>query len=181
MLSTVPAAFFSSPDSMLGNPFPFSSNGSTPGDCSELFLATVDESKELNPNPVNNNFNSDDPNPSIISVVDERKRRRMISNRESARRSRIRKQKHLENLRNQVNQLRVENRALMNRLHSVLYHYQSVQRENDQLRSEYSVLRQNLSNIRQILMLRQLQQFTSAWPCNNINTTEQTISPLVTT
>lgn len=107
-------------------------------------------------------------------VVDERKRRRMMSNRESARRSRMRKQKHLENLRNQVNRFRVENRELTTRLRFVLYHFQRVRTENLRLRSEYAVLQQKLSDIRQLLLLRQLQQQFSptAWPCN----TEQTPS-----
>ncbi|KAJ9177399.1 hypothetical protein P3X46_012621 [Hevea brasiliensis] len=198
MLSAVPAAFFSSPDSMLGNPFPSLSNGFKLWDYSDLFAATDDppspkpvvlssvsdkpnEPNRSDSNPTNSNSNSDDPNQSTVSVVDERKLRRMISNRESARRSRMRKQRHLENLRNQVNRLRIENRELTNRLRLVLYNCQGEQRENDRLRSEHRMLRQKLLNIRQILMFRQLQQFTSAWPSNDIITTEQTPSSLMTT
>ncbi|CAL9002091.1 unnamed protein product [Prunus brigantina] len=110
---------------------------------------------------------NDAPN-RAVSVVDERKRRRMISNRESARRSRMRKQKHLENLRNQVNRLRVENRELKNRLSYVLYHFQRVRTDNDRLQSEHVLLRQKLSDIRQILVYRQLQHMSSAWPCNTV-------------
>lgn len=104
------------------------------------------------------------------SVVDERKRRRMISNRESARRSRMRKQKHLENLRNQVNRLRVENRELTNRLRFVTYHVQRVRTDNARHRAEQALLRQNLYDIRQILLFRQLQQLPPAtWPpCNTV-------------
>lgn len=114
------------------------------------------------------------------SVVDERKRRRMISNRESARRSRMRKQKHLENLRNQVNRLRVGNRELTNRVRLVTHHYQLVRNENEQLRSESVILRQRLWDIRQVLLVRQLhqqQQLTaSAWPRNNFTSiNEETI------
>ncbi|KAJ9170536.1 hypothetical protein P3X46_018637 [Hevea brasiliensis] len=182
--TAIPAGFFSSADSILGNPFPSFENGYTPPwDCSDLFAATdpqstkpivsssgsddPNEPNRSNQNPANSNCSSDEQKPTTVSVIDERKRRRMISNRESARRSRMRKQRHLENLRNQVNQLRIQNRELSNRLRFVVYHCHSVRRENDQLRSEHSILRQKLSNIRQILMFRQLQQFTSAWPCNN--------------
>lgn len=105
-----------------------------------------------------------------VSVVDERKRRRMISNRESARRSRMRKQRHLENLRNQVNKLRIENRELNNRFRFVMYHFQRVRTDNDRLRDEHTMLRQKLSDIRQILVFRQLQHMSSAWPCNSVIT-----------
>ncbi|EEF28805.1 basic leucine zipper 4 [Ricinus communis] len=201
MLSTVSASFLS-PDSMIGNPFASFESGFTPwDDCSQFFENNLDsqysstkaagstsgseepnEPNRSDPTPANSNSSSDqEPNQrTVASVIDERKRRRMISNRESARRSRMRKQKHLENLRNQVNRLRVENREMTNRLRFVLYHWQSVRRENDQLRSEHSMLRQKLSNIRQILMFRQLQQFTSAWPCNNTVTTEQIPPSLIT-
>ncbi|XVF17489.1 hypothetical protein REPUB_Repub10bG0127100 [Reevesia pubescens] len=165
--------------SMLYNdPFPTFETGFTPwDDCSELFSANQaigpaksgTGSDEPNQNQTNSNSGLDEPNKSKpVSVIDERKRRRMISNRESARRSRMRKQKHLENLRNQVNRLRLENRELTNRLRLVLYHCHCVRTDNDRLQSEFSMLQQKLSNIRQILLLKQLQQFSSAWPCNNV-------------
>ncbi|KAK6287724.1 hypothetical protein POUND7_013903 [Theobroma cacao] len=104
----------------------------------------------------------------------------MISNRESARRSRMRKQKHLENLRNQVNRLRIENRELTNRLRFVLYHCHRVRTDNDRLRSEYSMLQQKFWDIRQILLFKQLQQFSSAWPCNNVTAMSEQTPPLIT-
>ncbi|CAN1191353.1 bZIP transcription factor 44 [Linum perenne] len=105
----------------------------------------------------------------VTSVVDERKRRRMVSNRESARRSRMRKQKHLENLRNRVNRLRVENRELSDRFRFVSYHLNRVRADTDRLRSEHLMLRHKLANaVRRILMFRQLSS-AAAWPCNNIN------------
>nr|XP_043634955.1 basic leucine zipper 4 [Erigeron canadensis] len=104
-----------------------------------------------------------------VNPIDERKRRRMISNRESARRSRMRKQKHLENLRNQVNRHKTGNREIMNRLRFVSHHAQALRHENEQLRSESVMLRQKLWDIRQVLLVRQLQNqlIPSAWPCNN--------------
>nr|XP_009804217.1 PREDICTED: G-box-binding factor 1-like [Nicotiana sylvestris] len=117
------------------------------------------------------NMNNDSPNSgSDILVINERKRKRMISNRESARRSRMRKQKHLDNLRNQANRHKVANRDLTNRVHLVTSHCQLVQRNNEMLRTESVLLQQRLENIREILLARQLQQqlyHSSAWPCNN--------------
>ncbi|KAE8704100.1 phytosulfokines 3-like [Hibiscus syriacus] len=122
-------------------------------------------SSEANQNQTqtHSNFNSGlDESNQTVSIIDERKRRRMVSNRESARRSRMSKQRHLENLRNQANQLRIENQQLSNRLRFLLYHSHRVRTENDRLRSEYSVLRQKLSDIHQILLFKQLQQFPSS-------------------
>ncbi|XP_047312466.1 bZIP transcription factor 11-like [Impatiens glandulifera] len=92
------------------------------------------------------------------SVLDERRLKRMISNRDSARRSRERKQKHLDNLSDQMNRLRTEKKELANRLQSVLHQTVFVRRENDRFRSESVRLRENLWALRQILMVQELQQ-----------------------
>ncbi|KAK4366359.1 hypothetical protein RND71_014239 [Anisodus tanguticus] len=112
-------------------------------------------SDKSKPDSPNSSFGSDEPNlnndsPNSVSddlAINERKRKRMISNCESARRSRMRKQKHLENLRNQGNRLKVENRDLTNRVHLVTGHCQLVQRNNDMLRTESILLQQRLENI----------------------------------
>ncbi|MCD9639180.1 hypothetical protein HAX54_023556 [Datura stramonium] len=83
--------------------------------------------------------------------LEERKRRRKISNRESARRSRFRKKKHLNNLTDQVNQLKVENRELKNRLCVATHHCQAAQSETDRLILESIVLQQQLAGLCQIL------------------------------
>lgn len=109
------------------------------------------------PKTNNSNSGSDDGSPVVVNPVDERKRRRMISNRESARRSRMRKQKHLENLRNQVNRHKTGNRELMNRLRYISQHGQILRQENERLRLESIVLRRKLWDIHQVLLVRQLQ------------------------
>ncbi|GMI86515.1 basic leucine-zipper 5 [Hibiscus trionum] len=188
MLSTIPADF-SSGSLVDFDPFlSFESGFMPPWDCSELFSTTQSTEPagsgsgldETNQNQTNSNSSSDEPNQPLSVIDDERKRRRMISNRESARRSRMRKQKHLENLRNQVSRLRVENRELNNRLRLVVYHCHSVRTDNDRLRSEYSMLRRKLSDIRQIMLFKQLQQFSSAWPCYNVTAMPEQTSSLIT-
>lgn len=166
-------------EAMLGVPFPTFEGGFTPWEYQQLLSVTQptsnsgSDSTSQNNHTLVDNSNSNSNSNSNVIVDDERKKRRMISNRESARRSRMRKQKHLENLRSQLNRLRIQNRDLTNRLRFALYQCHLVQNENDQLRSENIMLRQKLSGISQILVFQQLQQFSSAasasaWPpCNS--------------
>ncbi|KAM7516965.1 hypothetical protein LguiA_006548 [Lonicera macranthoides] len=83
---------------------------------------------------------------------EERKRRRMISNRESARRSRQRKKSHLENLTTQLNRLRTENRELRNRLCLIAQQNHLVERETQELGFEAMDLQTKLSGLYQILV-----------------------------
>ncbi|KAJ0252895.1 BZIP protein [Hirschfeldia incana] len=76
-----------------------------------------------------------------ITALDERKQRRMLSNRESARRSRMRKQRHLDELWSQVIRLRNENNSLIDRLNRVSETQGSVLKENSKLKEEVSDLR----------------------------------------
>lgn len=93
-----------------------------------------------------------------VYSVDERKRRRMVSNRESARRSRWRKKRHLEDLTEQVNRLKQENRELKNRLGLVAHRCHVAWRENDHMSSEFLALRSRLSDLCRILVAMQSQQ-----------------------
>ncbi|CAI9282800.1 unnamed protein product [Lactuca saligna] len=91
-----------------------------------------------------------------VNMIDERRRKRMISNRESAKRSRVRKQKHLENLKNQVTRYTMGNEELKNRLRFVNHNGQLVKRENDRLRSASLMLQETLSNLHQLLLVEDL-------------------------
>eukprot|EP00899_Mesostigma_viride_P018136 jgi/Mesvir1/26323/Mv22503-RA.1 len=82
--------------------------------------------------------------------VDERRARRMLSNRESARRSRQRKQAHLDELRNQASQLRQENANILSKLHFATQHYGTVTEENRLLRSHVLELTQSLARLREL-------------------------------
>ncbi|MCD7472488.1 hypothetical protein HAX54_013743 [Datura stramonium] len=90
----------------------------------------------------------DETDEQLLSLINERKQRRMISNRESARRSRMRKQKHLDELWAQVNYLRNENHLLLNKLNHVSESHDQALQENAQLKEETSGLRQMVTNMK---------------------------------
>ncbi|KAL5167502.1 6-phosphogluconate dehydrogenase, decarboxylating 3 [Glycine soja] len=96
---------------------------------------------------ISSNSTSDEADEQQQSLINERKHRRMISNRESARRSRMRKQKHLDELWSQVVWLRNENHQLMDKLNHVSASQDKVVQENVQLREEASELRQMICDM----------------------------------
>ncbi|KAG7013079.1 Basic leucine zipper 43, partial [Cucurbita argyrosperma subsp. argyrosperma] len=93
------------------------------------------------------NSTSDEAEEQQKSIIDERKQRRMISNRESARRSRMRKQKHLDELWSQVLRLRSENHELVDKLNHISDCHEKLLLENAKLKEEASDLRQMLSHL----------------------------------
>lgn len=72
----------------------------------------------------------------------------MISNRESARRSRMRKQSHLHELWSQVVWLRNENKQLMDKLNQASEVHDKVIREHSQLKEEACELRKMMADLR---------------------------------
>ncbi|KAF2312770.1 hypothetical protein GH714_039991 [Hevea brasiliensis] len=116
---------------------------------------------------LSNNSTSDEAEENQLSIIDERKQRRMISNRESARRSRMRKQKHLDELWSQVVRLRTENHNLIDKLNHVSECHDRVLQENARLKEEASDLRQMLTDLQigspfTASALRDLEEI----PCN---------------
>lgn len=83
--------------------------------------------------------------------MDQRKRKRMISNRESARRSRLRKQKHHDDLMAQVNQLRKENHQILTGFNVTIQHYLNVEAENSILRAQAAELSHRLHSLNEIV------------------------------
>lgn len=71
----------------------------------------------------------------------------MISNRESARRSRMRKQKHLDELWSQVVWLRNENHQLIDKLNHFSETHDKMVQENAQLKEETTGLRQMITDM----------------------------------
>ncbi len=84
-------------------------------------------------------------------LVDQRKRKRMISNRESARRSRMRKQKHLDDLMTQLSQLRKENNQIISSMRLTTQHYHKVEAENSILRAQVAELSHRLQSLNEII------------------------------
>ncbi|KMT09867.1 hypothetical protein BVRB_6g128410 [Beta vulgaris subsp. vulgaris] len=121
---------------------------------------------------------SDDPSPnrngsSSKTCIDERKRKRMKSNRESAKRSRMRKQRHLENLRNNANELKIQTRERSNHLRLINQQIQFISIENDRLKTESIILQRKLLQLGQIWQYQQLQR-----QCSNHHPSLQSASSI---
>ncbi|KAF9619202.1 hypothetical protein IFM89_005756 [Coptis chinensis] len=84
-------------------------------------------------------------------LMNQRKQKRMLSNRESARRSRMRKQKHLDDLMAQVAQLRKENSQIVTNLHVTTQQYLNIESENSVLRAQMGELSHRLQSLDEII------------------------------
>lgn len=87
----------------------------------------------------------------LQQVMDERKRKRMQSNRESARRSRMRKQKHLDDLKGQVAQLKKDNSEILSTINITHQRYLAVESNNSILRARVIELSQRYQSLNDIL------------------------------
>ncbi|KAL9240595.1 hypothetical protein vseg_014795 [Gypsophila vaccaria] len=82
--------------------------------------------------------------------VDERKRKRMESNRESARRSRLRKQSHVDELTAQVANLAKMNEQIAGDVHVATQEYLRTESQNSVLRVQISELTHRLQSLNEI-------------------------------
>ncbi|KAL3844558.1 hypothetical protein ACJIZ3_001961 [Penstemon smallii] len=125
--------------------------------------------QEFNPQSTcfSSNSTSDEADEQQLSIINERKQRRMISNRESARRSRMRKQKHLDELWSQVVRLRNENHQLIDKLNNFSESHDRVLNENARLKEEASELRQMLTDMKLNSPYPSLTEFDDD-PCNEL-------------
>ncbi|CAA7019884.1 unnamed protein product [Microthlaspi erraticum] len=85
------------------------------------------------------------------SLMEQRKRKRMLSNRESARRSRMKKQRLLDDLTAQVNQLKKENNEIVTSVSITTQHYLAVEAENSVLRAQLDELSHRLESLNDIV------------------------------
>uniref|UniRef100_A0A5B6Z909 BZIP domain-containing protein n=1 Tax=Davidia involucrata TaxID=16924 RepID=A0A5B6Z909_DAVIN len=86
----------------------------------------------------------------LQQLMDQRKRKRMLSNRESARRSRMRKQKHLDDLMAQLAQLRKENNHIITSMNVTTQQYLNIESENSILRAQVAELSNRLESLNEI-------------------------------
>ncbi|KAL5557384.1 hypothetical protein UlMin_039620 [Ulmus minor] len=85
------------------------------------------------------------------SGSDQKKRKRMLSNRESARRSRMRKQKHLDDLNGQVAQLRKDNSQILTSINITAQLFVNIEAENSVLRAQMAELTNRLQALNDII------------------------------
>ncbi|KQJ86328.1 ocs element-binding factor 1 [Brachypodium distachyon] len=82
---------------------------------------------------------------------DKRREKRRLSNRESARRSRLRKQQHLDELVQEVARLKAENARVLGRANDIAGQYVRVEQENTVLRARAAELGDRLRSVNQVL------------------------------
>ncbi|GMY15436.1 basic leucine zipper 43-like [Fagus crenata] len=97
------------------------------------------------------------------SIINEKRLKRIISNRDSARRSRIRKKKQIEELQYQVEQVQIANQQLSEKVIQLLESNQQILQENVQLKEKVSSLQMVLTEL--LLPPRNVNEVTS----NNAN------------
>ncbi|XP_057750980.1 bZIP transcription factor 44-like [Arachis stenosperma] len=84
-------------------------------------------------------------------IMDQRKRKRMQSNRESARRSRMRKQQHLDSLISQTDELKKENSQISTSIGITTELYLNIESENAILRAQMAELSNRLHSLNDII------------------------------
>ncbi|KAL0924226.1 hypothetical protein M5K25_005040 [Dendrobium thyrsiflorum] len=99
----------------------------------------------------NSGFNED-----LLAVMDQKKRKRMLSNRESAKRSRMRKHKHLNDLMAEISQLEEKNSQIRTSLNLYTQNYLVLETQNSVLRTQVVELTSWLSSLNDILQCMNL-------------------------
>lgn len=115
-----------------------------------IFPAEINELLSFLQEPALHSTSGSETNRPVYSI-EERKRRRKISNRESARRSRFRKKQMYEDLNSELNRLKLVNRELKNRLGLLTHDCYTVQSDSNRLLSESVYLQYKLAGLHQIL------------------------------
>ncbi|TXG51573.1 hypothetical protein EZV62_024097 [Acer yangbiense] len=105
-----------------------------------------------------NIFSPDEERDNRLNIINEKRMKRVISNRESARRSRMRKKKLIEELQFQVNQLQTLNHQLSEKVIRLLESNHQILQENAHLKEKVSSLQILLTDL--LSPLRGLDEVT---------------------
>lgn len=105
---------------------------------------------------IRNAADVEDPSEPIAEEMDDKRKRRKISNRESARRSRLRKKKYVENLKDDLNRLKAVNREYKDRLTMVLNRLHFVKTQNELMRFESVRLIQRHTDLNRVSFVNNL-------------------------
>ncbi|XP_022846575.1 basic leucine zipper 43-like [Olea europaea var. sylvestris] len=130
---------------------------------------------------ISSNSTSDEVDDNQVDIIDERKKRRMISNRESARRSRMRKQRQVDELWSQILLLRTENQNLVEKLNHASESHDRVVQENARLKEEASDLRQMMIDLKIGDSYTLFSDFLENIPCNTAHLMAESSNLSITT
>lgn len=85
------------------------------------------------------------------AMMDEKKRKRMISNKESAKRSRIKKQKLVQDLTFEASKLQVANNGIVDKIDAATKGYMMYKAENNVLRAQAVELSERLKYLNDVI------------------------------
>ncbi|XP_051127577.1 bZIP transcription factor 53-like [Andrographis paniculata] len=100
----------------------------------------------------NHSSSSEDDLSRYASITDEKKRKRMISNRESARRSRMKREQHIKDLNDQVTYYTTKRATILQKMDRVEESYAAIAVENEALRMQVDDLTKRLQLLDQFLV-----------------------------
>ncbi|CAH8320274.1 unnamed protein product [Eruca vesicaria subsp. sativa] len=123
--------------------------------CFDDATITGDEITEILAFLKSDESNSPSGSNKLVAPVEERKRKRTMSNRESAKRSRLRKKRRFEDLTEEVNRLKLKNQELVNQLANVLSCGNAILRENNRFKTESVCLEIRLLELYRFLVAMQ--------------------------
>lgn len=100
---------------------------------------------------INISSSSEDDGNKYASITDFKKRKRMISNRESARRSRMKREQHIKDLNDQITYFTSKSSEILKKTNEVGRRYMAVEAENRILRVHGEELKKRLEFLEKML------------------------------
>lgn len=110
---------------------------------------------------INISSSSEDDENRYAMITDEKKRKRMISNRESARRSRMKREQHIKDLNDQVTYFRTRSSEMVQKINEIGQRYTVIESENRILRLHGEELKKRLELLEEMLVSYNSSRFVS--------------------